>query len=239
MKYLLTPLLLVNLAIAQPIKEKIRIYEHENKGCPINSLCSKSNGELMLEWERVLELSNPKAQKKSVSEFIKNNGLPVIFLSKKSLKEKHDVILSASRCRIHNPKNPYNALYKGIIFSKSIPTIDGMLTDEVHVFDDKNVKTYRVAHEAIPLFIKDQKLHFLEDFEDNFYQTSVDSKGNIQLVDLPQRLYGQAQSKKIKEIACPEQKKDKKDFYNSTYCQKIWNIDTNKMQTIQVYWSCP
>lgn len=239
MKYLITLILILHSAQALTLEEKLRVYEHENKGCPINSLCSQKSGALMLEWERVLELSTPKVQKKSVADFFSKNGVPVSFLSKKSLAEKQDVILSASRCRIHNPKNPHNALYKGLTFSKTIPKMDGMLVDEIHVFEGKKVKTYRVAFEATPIFIKDKKLHFLDDFEDNFYQTAVDLKGKIKLVDLPQRLYGQAQSKKIKEIACPEEKQDKKDYYNSTYCQKIWNIDTNKMQLIQVSWSCP
>lgn len=232
---------LVLSAYAQPekIKEKLRVYEHENKGCPINSICSEKNGARMLEWERILEKSPGPTKIEDKKKFFENNGVPIHFLSKKSLSESQDVILSASRCRIHNPKNPFNALYKGTIFSNKIPSVDGMYFDEIHVFKDKEPITYNVAHEGKPYFIKDKRLFFLEDFEDNFYQISIGMKGDIKLEDLPQRLFGQSQSKRINDVPCPESKKAKEDRYNSTYCQKIWNIDTNEMVTIQTYWSCP
>lgn len=224
---------------ANTIEEKLRLYEHENKGCPINSLCSKKSGALMLEWERILELENDKSRKKSKSLFFKNNGVPIHFLSKKSVSEKNDIILSASRCRVHNPKNPYNTLYKGTTFTTSIPVTDGMIFDPIVLLDEKKKVRYRVPYEGKPLFIKSGRLFFLEEFEDSFYQISIDQKGSIQLEDLPQRLFSQAQSKRISESPCPERKQDKEDHYHATYCQKIWDIDTNKMKSIQVFWSCP
>ena len=223
----------------QFLKEKMRVFEHENKGCPINSICSKENGARIIEWERILEKPMGPTKEEDKTKFFKNTGLPLHFLAKRSAANENDVVLVSSRCRNHHPKNPSNSLYKGTIFTNTIPNKSELMFDKIHVFEDKEVLSFTVGFEARPLFMKQGRLFFLEDFIDNFYQTSIDKNGKIYLENLPQRLFGQAQSKRVKEGPCPENAKEKEDRYSSSFCQKIWDIDTNKMKTIQLYWSCP
>ncbi len=215
-------------------------FEHENIGCPINSLCSKRSGLLIQEWEKLLASKNSSAKTKKLQKFFNNNGAPTRFLAKKSLQDKKDVVLNSSRCKAHNPKNANNALYKGLAFSQKIEKNPQMLFDKIHLFEtDKKITTYYASYGARPLFIKENRLFFLEDFDNELYQISLSVDGGLKLENLPTRLFSQAQGKRIKEIKCPKEKKQKEDRYLSSYCQKIWDIDSNKMKTIQVFWSCP
>lgn len=239
--YCILSLALCTTALAQIIgDESFKSFEHENKGCPINSLCSKNNGLLILEWERLLGFEPGKVKVKKLQEFYTKNGIPAYFLAKKNIQKKKDVVLNGSRCKAHNTKNPNNTLFKGLVFTKNIQENSQMLFDKIHLFkNDKKALTYHTSYGSRPLFIKDERLFFLEDFDDQFYQSSLSVNGDYKLVNLPQRLFNQAQSKRIKEVDCPKSKKTKADRYLSTYCQKIWDIDSNKMKTIQVFWSCP
>ncbi len=227
-------------SLAQMTEAGLLSLEHENPGCPINSICSKKNGNLMVKFEKLLGVMHIKNRQKSVTQFHKLNGTPIHFVRKKSLYKTSDVILWNSRCRIHNPKNPHNAIYNGITFASKVPKIEGMLFDEVKVLIDKEPVSYQVGYEQRPVFIQYGRLFFLNDFEDYFYQSSIDSKGHIKIENIKQKIFTKSQSKMIKEVPCPKKLKAERDpLYSSSYCQKILNRDTGKLATIHINWSCP
>jgi hypothetical protein len=226
--------------MAQITETGLMSLDHKNAGCPINSICSKKNGNLLNKWEKLLGIMHIKNRRKAIKEFHQLNGSPLHFLSKKSLHKTSDVILWNSRCRIHNPKNPHNAIYKGILFSSMIPSVDGMFFDEIKVLKDKKVQSYDVGYEYRPVFMKSNRLFFLHDFEDYFYQSSIGMKGKIKIENLKQNIFTKAQSRMVKEVPCPKElRSERNSMYSSSYCQKILDKDNGKLVTILINWSCP
>lgn len=241
--YLIFNLLTLSLMThaSQPLGiESFKDIEHKNKGCPINSECSKDSGKLMAAWDKIFIHESSQKRLELMREFRKENGLPFEFLAKKEVKEKFDPILFNSRCKHHNPKNPHNNTYQGIMFFKKIPLEDGLLKfDKIVLFEKDKKRIYIVPYQDRPHFMKDDRLFFLKDYDDYFYQISLTDKGNYNIENLNISVFSKADSKKVKEVPCPENKEDKPDRYSSTYCQQIWDMDTNEMKTIQVFWSCP
>lgn len=237
--YILT---ITSLQVHSQISEQgLRSFEHENPGCPINSICSKKSGNLLVKWEKLLGIMHIKNRKKAINSFHKLNGSPIHFLSKKQIhKENKEVVLWNSRCRIHNPKNPHNAIYKGIIFTSKVPKIEGITLDTIRTVVNKKVIEYKVGYEDRPIFMKAGRLFFLNDFEDYFYQSSIDLMGNIKIENIRQTIFTRAQSKMVKEVPCPKElKPERNPLYTSNYCQNILNKDTGKLITININWSCP
>ena len=227
-------------AMSQLFNEKLRLLEHENKGCPLNSQCSKENGLKFLEWSKSLKIYDKEQQYRELKKFFKKNGIPVDFLAKESLIEENDIVLLNSKCRHHNPKNSLRKIVKGTYFTKNISfEKDGFNFDTINVFEQKKLTAYPTSYGDLPIFIKDNRLFYLKDYEDFLYQVSIGVKGDIQLENLPGSLYAKAQSKKVKDFKCPENKTEHSSLYTSSYCQKIWDIDSNTLKTIQVFWSCP
>lgn len=241
MKFILFLSLLSSHLLAQGIGEvsSFKDIEHKNKGCPINSDCSKTNGILMQDWDKIF--LEPKTTKrfKLMQRFQKQHGLPLQFLASIGIKKNYDPILWNSRCRHHNPKNPNNNIYQGMIFTKTIPLESDLMFDPVVVYNKGKKINFRVPYQDKPFFIKGDRIYILKDYDDNYYQISVGPKGNFRLENENLSLYSKATSKKMKEVPCPEDKMDKPDLYTSSYCQKVWDVDTNEMKTVQVFWSCP
>jgi len=219
--------------------ETFKDIMHPNQGCPINSQCSKENGLKLQAWEKIFIHERVNKRFKLMSEFEKKHGLPLQFLTSEQAKEKYDPILWNSRCKHHNPKNPHNNIYQGMKFFKSIPLKGDLNFDSIVLFEKDKKKIYKVPYQDRPHFIKDDRLFILKDYDDSFYQISVNDKGSFRLENLNINVFKKADSKKIKEVPCPDNKEDKPDLYTNSYCQQIWDIDTNEMKTIQVFWSCP
>lgn len=238
---ILTGLILVQSYASQPLGvETFKDIEHKNKGCPINSDCSLNNGKLFREWTSIFIHESSQKRMDLLKQFEKKNGLPFEFLTTKEVKEKYDPILFNSRCKQHNPKNPHNNIYQATMFFKKLPLDNKLLAfDKIILFEKDKKITYQVSYQDRPHFIKDDRLFFLKDVDDYFYQISMGKDGDYKLEDMNISVFTRADGKKIKEVPCPENKEDNNDRYTSTYCQQIWDMDTNEMKTIQVFWSCP
>lgn len=222
-----------------PKAKSFRDIEHQTPGCPINSICNKESGKLVKSFEDILKIKNSSSRYKKLKEFSKKSGLPIQVLTNKEHGEINNVILWNSRCKQHNPKNPNNTIYQGHYFTKSIPKKSELTFDKIHLFLKDKLITYKVAYKDKPLFIKGDRLFILKDYDDHLYQLSIGANGDFKVENLNSNLYAKAQSRKIKEVPCPENKQDIPDLYAESYCQKIWDIDTNTLKTIQVFWSCP
>lgn len=241
MKFALLILFSTSLAFAQNLGEvsSFKDIEHKNKGCPINSDCSKTNGILMQQWNKIFIHEKSAKRFKLMKKFSVEHGLPLQFLADKDVKKQYDPILWNSRCRHHNPKNPNNNIYQGMMFTKSIPLKGDLNFDPVYVFHKGKATKYMLPYQDKPFFIKGDRVYILKDYDDYFYQISVGKKGDFRLENEQLSIFTKSTSKKIKEFPCPENKIEKSDLYTSTYCQKVWDIDTNEMKTVQVFWSCP
>lgn len=235
----LLPLSSLNLALANNVMDpKFKSYEHENPGCPINSECSKESGKKLLAWLKALEGAS-KDRVKTLNKFKKENGSPIQVLARKEIFEKSDPILWNSRCSVHNPKNPNNTIYRGYLFLKEKLDHEVAKFTPVYLYNGTKKTEYHIPYGDTVSLIKNEKLIVLKDFEDNFFKIAVAKDKTYDFVDIPAKTMRTALAKKIKEIECPEKLGINEDYFERYYCQKVLDLDTMELRTIQVGWACP
>jgi hypothetical protein len=242
MKFLSLLFLLPNISLAYEFQDKENLFkkfEHKNYGCPINSDCSKENGELIQAWEKMLSMADSKSVGRMIRKFKKIHGIPLEFLTNIESKKTIDPILYKSRCAQHNPKNPNNKIFKGTKFLTKTKKSELMIFDKVLLYSKDKAVEFSIPYQDIPIMIKDNKLIITKDYDDDFYQLAVSSNGDLEVLDFKIKTLKRAMNKRIKEVKCPSKMTVDKRYHQNTYCQKIWDADTKSLKTIQLSWSCP
>lgn len=207
--------------------QTIRNFE-EIPGCPINTYCTEEQGLALLEWEkRLAQIEKNKYKNSSQKTF------PLLILKTKD----KNFVQWKSGCRIHNPKNPNKRIYKTLgLFQK---TIDDQGFDPIKVYHSDKAYTYYVPYQAKPLFIKNEKLVFLQEYNDIFYYIMIGKNGDIKVQNQPLTLIKKAQRLAIENVKCPDKLSIDESKHSQTYCEKILDLDTNKLKLIQYPFSCP
>jgi hypothetical protein len=219
--------------------DSFKKFEHQNQGCPINSDCSIKNGILLQSWEKMLSMADSKSTGRMIRKFKKKHGIPLEFLTTIESKEAIDPILYKSRCSQHNPKNPNNRILKGTKFLKSAASNEHIVFDKIILHDEGKQIEYKVPYQDTPIMIKDNKLIITKDYDDDFYQLAIGSDDSLEVVDINIKTLKRAMNRRIKEVKCPSKINVDKKYNQSSYCQKIWDLNTKKLKTIQLNWSCP
>ena len=124
-------------------------------------------------------------------------------------------------------------------FLKKLPSSDLYKFSPIIVYDKTSFKNYRMPYENYPFAMDGDKLLFIKDYDDFYFHYSVDSKGVIKIESPSQEVINLAMSKKINEVKCVKNMDYDRNYYGQTFCQKILNIKTSQLQTIQYAWSCP
>lgn len=212
---------------------------HENKGCPINSHCSKASGQLLLEWQKLIDSLDEKTKVTKLNEFKNKMGTPIQFLVEKSESKHSDIILWNSRCRKHNPINPNNDILKGMAFLKEIKNDKNHQFPPIRIYDGSAIYNYFIPYQDQVYFIKNNELVILKDYEDFYYQIAVTKEGTYKFVSFPNSLITMALDKKVNDIKCPKEMEINQTFFVKTYCQKILDLDSNDLKIIQYAWTCP
>lgn len=217
---------------------KVQEFEHENPGCPINSNCSKDMGILLNQWLKVLETGKSDKVKK-LNLFRKKYGSPIQLMGRKEIYENADPVMWNSRCKFHNPKNPNNTVYRGFAFLKEKINLENAVFTPVFVYEGTEKKEYRIPYGDSVALIQNDELIVLKDYEDHFYKIAIKPDGNYRFLEIPNPTTRRALAKKIKDYKCPEEKSADKVYFDKYFCQRVLDIDSNQLKTIQVGWSCP
>jgi hypothetical protein len=223
---------------ANSTEEAFKELEHQFYGCPMNSVCSKKNGELLHLWESLFKTDNIALSINKAKRFLKKNGVPVEFLIKESETSKIDSILFKSRCSQHNPKKIEDRLNRSVGFFKRLTNKKHLLFDEVKVFHKNKFEHFRFPYQEQPSFINNGKIYYTAETNGVFYLTGVSKKGYLSIENANLKLIKMANNKKVAQVDCPLEI-ERKPTHMKSYCQKIWNFDSKKLVTIQVDWSCP
>lgn len=224
--------------VADPVVD-FKSMEHVNPGCPINSECSKTSGKAILKWENFISKINEKNKVKKLTQYLLSHGLPLDFLTKKEAKVSLDPIMWNSRCKIHNPKNNYNSVYKGRKFLKKIPRSDHLKFTPITTYFEGREKNYLIPYQDQPILISKGRIVTLRDYDDFYYQIGLNPNGSISIENIPTKIINLALRKKINEIECPKKMDINEAYFSKSYCQKIYDIDLKKLITLQYGWSCP
>ncbi len=219
----------------------IEDMEHENKGCPINSICSKTAGQMRINFNQIIKEINAKPQDKikKLNNFLKETGLPLIFLTDKNAQKTIDPIMWNSSCKLHNSKNPNNAIMKAEKFLKEIRPADQMIFNPLRVYLEKTEIDLFVPFQSSLVMLDGDKVITINDFEDMFYQLSINPSGKLNVTNYSSKEINDALSKKISDVKCPKEMDVDSDYYQKAYCSKLWDIKAKKLRTIQFAWACP
>lgn len=240
MKITMLLILLAPLTGLPNDSQNLNTILHENSGCPIFSSCSKESGKQLEKWEKYINKLPKINFEKSLNHYRKKNGLPVKFLTNKKSIQAIDPIIWNSRCKIHNPKNPNNKTYKAISFFKNAPKSELITLNKVVLFGSKNkTTTFRIPYEDIPLMIKNNEIVIIKNYDELYYNLSVNSNRKWKVIKLASEQRRLALSKRVKNSTCPENKESIPTGFTKTYCQEIWDIDKKKLRKVQLFWSCP
>lgn len=212
---------------------------HENKGCPINSFCSKTAGEKRLNFEKLIKQLNANSNIDALRKFHKEHGLPIQFLTTQKAKQSMDPILWSSRCDFHNPRNPNQNIFRAEKFFKVFPKSDQVILTPINVYTGNKKITYHIPYGDQVSFIKNDQLILLKDYDDFYYQIAVNTNGSFEVVNHSLTLTNMALERKIPDIKCPEEMSIDKNYFSKTYCSKMLDIDTNDLKIVQYAWSCP
>lgn len=215
------------------------ILSHENKGCPINSVCSKTSGKKLQQWEKALKRITSKNIIKELIKFKNKNGLPIQFLTRKKAQKALDPILWNSRCKFHNPKNPNNDILKGMQFFKNLPDSELTVLTPVRLYDGIKKIDYKIPYGDQVYFIKNKKLIVLKDYDDFYYQLALGADRSMTVVNHPSSLINMALDKRVTQIKCPAEMDFDSTYFSKIYCQKVLDLDTNDLRIIQYPWTCP
>jgi len=241
MKLLMLVLLFAHFAYASDDKtiiHKLDIIEHEFRGCPINSICSKKMGEKLLDWEKVLKKTTIDNRLKVLKSYNSKHGIPLQFLAKKEVMEDIDPVMYSSNCKLHNPRNPNNNIYRSTQFFNELPSSKDIVFNKVILYDENEKIEYKLPYHDQVILIKDNKLVSIKDYDDYYFQYSIDPKGKVDLVNFPYSIIEKANHKNIRDAKCPEKMDFNDSYFEKTFCQKIYDIDSNKLKMIQMTWSC-
>lgn len=234
--FLSSPLFAMN---QNKYNKALDVMVHEYPGCPINSYCSEDSGKLILKWEKMINSISPKNKHKKLKAFLSEQGLPVEFLTTKESKVPLDPVSWNSRCKIHNPKNPNNNIFKAFKFFNNSPKSKHTIFTPVTLYDGVKKINFEIPYQDQIVLIKNNQAVLLKDYDDFYYQLGITPDGKYSIVNLPYKVVKKALSKKIKEVKCPDKMDIDNKYFAKTFCQKVLDLDTNTLKTIQYGWSCP
>ena len=219
--------------------KSFKAVSHENLGCPINSICSKESGKLISHWEKMTQSIGHKDKIKKLKSYHKKFGLPLYFLTKISSQESLDSVLWNSRCKLHNPRNPQHNIYKAMKFLKKLPTSSEVILTPITLYQNEVKTKYQTPYQDQIILIKNNQLVILRDYDDFYFQLGIKPNGDFEVLNLPSKVISKALERKIVDTKCPDKIIYDDNYFTKSYCQKVLDLDTNTLKTIQFAWTCP
>lgn len=205
----------------------------------------------------------PEKMVQKLNVFVKDHGLLIDFLTTKTSFNQFSPILFESPCSLHNPKNNSHKIYIGTAFIKNIsanettlqlgtnkhllPQSSQFMLDPVYVFSEKEKKfqqKFYLSHHEKPLYLDQGNLVTIREEEGLFYGVKYSTK-NIEIVRIKSKEELKIQDY-VQDSECPKYPEAdefiKKDFhgqyFQDSYCQRIYDIQKKSFHIIKLYWSC-
>jgi hypothetical protein len=241
-----------------PTPNSIEDFEHQNKGCPENSECDQVMGLQLQKWKELLkklrsENIEPEKKASYLELFRSKYGIPVEFYTSQKSQKGFKPLLFSSPCREHNPKDPSQKTLTGQAFVKNItastatiwrdqtqievPLESGLISPQpLSIFYPSGVKNSFLPLNDQPLYIKNNEIHILKEYDEFFYMLAISPKGEWKIKSLDFNRLSFWQDKK-EETKCPDEKKAEEPFH-STFCKTVWNEDTNSKVIMRVNQGC-
>lgn len=97
--------------------------------------------------------------------------------------------------------------------------------------------TYEIPYGDQPLFIKNNKLIIVKEYEEAFYHMAISPTGKWQILNISPKQTSKGRINR-ENASCKEKSKGN-DFFLGSYCAKIWDEDKKESVLIEQDWACP
>ena len=158
-----------------------------------------------------------------------------------SPSEEQDIILWDSPCK-HHQKDKEDQDSQAIRYALSFEKKLNNLNKEQKFFRviqlkrDNEIIRFLGPRDSYPTSLKKNTIHFVQEFNGNYYNLFVDKKGSLSVS------LGIIKTPEPETVSCPDSLKAQDKFAQRIYqghsCKKIWNFDLKKYEIIQLGWSC-
>lgn len=195
--------------------------------CPEGSICTQDQLNVYKELNVAFVGTSP--QKKAL--FIKKMGFPIKFLVTKDFYQKKGLVAWNSRCE-HHKKDKKPFWFKAEDFTRKLTSSPEQLYPTAQVGDKK----FLIPYDSTPIYIEDNKLIFLFDVLENYFELSIDSLGHVSFHQTKIE-----NSPPIPEnTTCSEDKnKSSRPEFLFSICQKLWDKNLKRFEMVQFDWGCP
>ena len=162
----------LNIAHAE-MSWKSTLSEHQNAGCPYNSICSKEMGKLFIKYHQHL-------QKGQLKKFFKRHGIPITALRKKD--EQKSTLLEAIWDSPCGYKTNKKSMFERVMtFSKKFDSTAGQYPFYVLLSPKGALQKFFSSNDDSVLGFQGDHLIFNRLVEGVYYQYQVNNKGEIKI----------------------------------------------------------
>ena len=222
-------------------------FDHENMGCPANSLCERDTGMKLLKWRKLIEAFKKNKKLKPLQTFVQKNGLPIEHytkLTQNSWKQLNSTkpVLWGSQCEHHRNK--------GISLGKSFFKIatkksqtELLHLDPIHMQVGNKVKTYFFPKGIRPNYLDNESAYFIHEEEGVYLTAKINQNGRISIVPRNKKAMKEIADSMAREAKCTKiiqnaALESEKLFYEAHYCRMTWNIAKKTYQLVMAPLGC-
>lgn len=228
-------------------------FIHQNLGCLENSDCDQVMGHQLNIWSKVLkETGSPKEKTARLAKELKERGIPVEFYTVAKVKNFFKPMLFNSSCRQHNPKEG-EKIFRGTAFLKSLSASKAiiwrdqtqieyrpdqqLMAQPIKAYFTDSPTTFLSALDDQPLFIKNNKLYFLKEYDEEFFLLEVSATGDWEIVEMDLTKLTYYEDKKT-NIDCPKSQGENTAAFEVRFCKGIWDETSAKLIPVEMYQGC-
>jgi hypothetical protein len=231
--------------------------QHPNKGCPENSVCSKSMGAHFNQYHQLIQKLkngpyNSKQKVEQLEQYRKTHGLPFYFLSLRSTYEQFSPIMYNSACSEHNPKTG-EIIFKSLAFitgneknliqikrghdAFSVPQGEVASLTPIEIYNNNTWSSYSIPFAEKPLFVDGKSIIFNHEYEGLIYYVRVSTDGRWQVIE--QNSIDPNIALSGSRVECPKGhiQVDNK-FYKNFYCMNIYDTASKKELIMRLPYPC-
>lgn len=220
------------------------IVDHLYKGCPTNSLCSQSSGDILEDFKKLLSKRPSLSQ---IENFKNKKGIPFeVWSSKPDLElNKLHAVHWESQCPAHQIDG--QKIYQSFLMVHNLDQLK-LLVDDQTLFiryglsldAKKNIIKIPGPKGESPLYLENGDPVFVQEFEGGFYSIRISTAGNITVINevKPEEMPENIRCSKDLVAAFKSEKRPP-HLYTNVYCQKIYDIKTKKKVEMLFARGCP
>ncbi len=211
-------------------------FDHEHKGCPMNTTCTKELGDFRNEIKRLVKAKN----------FLELNRLKskVGFLFPLWLKPNVKSTRSISwdsACPHHQKERKYQLALVPLMNFGTLSASDAEEIFFPYMYLEENslYTRYQTLRSSLPIFLDGSDFYYAEEIDGNYYGIKVSKNGSYEVIPSPEII------EPSRYVECPQnlqeitkEEKLESSPYTQFYCKEIWNKKTKKFQRVIMPYSC-